>query len=359
MIAYLVMSDQLKKSRFLCACRGEHVDTTPIWIMRQAGRYLPEYRELRSKCSFRRLLRTPDLAAEVTLQPIKRFDLDAAIVFSDILELTEAMGIPFEIVEGKGPVMSRTVRSSADVDTLVAFEPDVALSHLLETIAIIVAELDGRIPLIGFAGAPLTLACYVVEGGSSKDFGRLRRLMYEDPATTRRLLEQIAEGVFRSLAAQIEAGVSAVQLFDTWASALPPDLYREFVVPVNERILERLEPYGAARILYVGNTTAHIESLSQSSADVIGVDWRTSLKRVKESLGTDIVVQGNLDPFALYAPKTLLEEMAAEVIDDASEFRGHVFNLGHGVLPSVDPEQVATLIERVHDVGRRYSSSAD
>ena len=351
------MKDQLTKTRFVRACRGEPVDTTPIWIMRQAGRYLPEYRELRSKCSFRRLLRTPDLAAEVTLQPIRRFDLDAAIVFSDILELTEAMGIPFEIVEGKGPVMSRTVRSGSDVDTLVAVEPDVALSHLLETIRIVVRELDGRVPLIGFAGAPLTLACYVVEGGSSKDFGQLRRLMYEDPATTHRLLERIGEGVFRSLAAQIEAGVSAIQLFDTWASAVPPSLYREFVVPINEGIFKRLEPYGAVRILYVGNTTAHLESLSQSSADVVGVDWRTPLKRVRECLGTDIVVQGNLDPYALYAPKALLKKMAADVIEDASAFRGHVFNLGHGVLPSVDPEQVGTLIERVHNIGRRRSPS--
>lgn len=343
------MSETYTSDNFQRACRGEPVDHTPVWLMRQAGRYLPEYRAIRANVSFRELLERPELAVEVTLQPTRRYDLDAAIIFADILTVTEAMGVPFEIVSGVGPVMARTIRTEADIASLHTVEPEADLQPHLEAVRMVVRELSGRIPLIGFSGAPFTLACYIVEGGPSKNFTFVRRLFYQEPELAHRLLDSIAQSVTRLLAAQIDAGVEAVQLFDTWASVLGADIYREFAAPAVNTVLNALADKGVPRIIYVGNTEGHLDALSAMSAEVVSADWRVPLSRVKSALGPDVILQGNLDPCALYAPPQRLETEVEAVLREAAGLRGHIFNLGHGINKDVDPDQVGRVIDAVHD----------
>ncbi|MCA9562341.1 MAG: uroporphyrinogen decarboxylase [Myxococcales bacterium] len=347
------MSETYRSETFLQAARGLPVEKTPIWVMRQAGRYLPEYRAVRQKASFRDLTKTPELAAEVTLQPLRRYDLDAGIIFSDILVVTEAMGVPFEIVKGTGPVMERTIRSADDVDTLREVDAEEQLPELLQAIRLVVGELGGRVPLLGFAGAPFTLACYLVEGGPSKDFARMRRLMHEAPDLAKRLINKIADAVANVLRAQVLAGASAVQLFDTWAAVLSPAAYREFTGPANNRILASLEDLGVPRIMFVGNTGAHFDSLRDAPAEMISVDWRTDLSAAVDKLGDRYSLQGNLEPTALFLPPDRLREAAKGVLEVGRGARGHVFNLGHGILPQVDPEHLGVLVDAVHELSVR------
>lgn len=314
--------------------------------MRQAGRYLPEYRKVREQFSLLQICREPELAVEVTLQPVRRFELDAAILFSDLLIPLDPLGIPFSFVKGEGPSIETPIRSAEDVGRLRDFDPREALGYTLEAIRLLRRELE--VPLIGFAGAPFTLASYAIEGGPSKNFERTKALMFGDPSTWHRLAEKLASTVSDYLAAQIEAGAEAVQVFDSWVGALAPSDYRELVLPHSRSIFERLEGKGVPRIHFGTGTAGILSDLSRAGADVVGIDWRIDLDRGWELAGDDVAVQGNLDPLALYAPEDRLRARADLVLRQAAGRRGHIFNLGHGVLPSTPVESVATLVDHVH-----------
>ncbi|UCC71832.1 MAG: uroporphyrinogen decarboxylase [Gemmatimonadota bacterium] len=338
---------------FLRACRRRPVDRVPVWLMRQAGRYMPEYRALREKHSILELCGTPELAAEVTLQPINRFDLDAAIIFADILLPLEGLGVGFHFAAGEGPVIEKPVRTPEDADAVRPFDPTVGLGHVLEAIKIVRRELEGRVPLIGFAGAPFTLASYMIEGGSSKNYLLMKSFMYQHPEAWDRLMRVIREVTRDYLAAQIEAGAQAIQLFDSWVGCLSPEDYREFVLPHSAWVLEGLAGYDVPRIHFGTNTATLLEAMKQAGGEVIGVDWRLPIDRAREIIGPDFAVQGNLDPVTLMAPRELLVERVKRVLERADAKNGYIFNLGHGVLPPTPMENVDTVIETVHGYGRR------
>lgn len=334
--------------RFLRACRGETVDMTPIWIMRQAGRYLPEYRKVREGATFEQMCKTPELAVEVTLQPLRRFPLDASIVFSDILIPLEPMGCPFHIEEGEGPIMEKPVRSVADADALRQPDPG-ELGFVLDAIKMLRREL--KVPLIGFAGAPFTLASYLVEGGSSKSFHRIKSFLYQEPEAAHRLLSLLAETVGRYLVAQAEAGAQAVQVFDSWAGQLSPDDFQTFALPYAKRAVEIAKTAGVPVIYFCKGGSPYLERCAQSGADVIGLDYNTRLDDARARLGAR-AVQGNLDPCALFMPKERLVVAAKDIVQQNAGRPGHVFNLGHGVLPPTNPDHVAALIDAVHEASR-------
>jgi uroporphyrinogen decarboxylase len=334
--------------RFLRACRGESVDVTPIWLMRQAGRYLPEYRKVREGASFEEMCKKPELAVEVTLQPLRRFALDASIVFSDILIPLEPMGSPFHISEGEGPVIERPVRSLADIDRLRQPDPN-ELDFVLEAIRQLRREL--KVPLIGFAGAPFTLASYLVEGGSSKSFHRIKSLLYQEPAGAAKLLSLLAETVGHYLVAQAKAGAQVVQIFDSWAGQLSPDDYETFALPYAKRAVEIAKTSGVPVIYFCKGGSAYLERCAQSGADVIGLDYNTRLDTARARLGTQ-AVQGNLDPCKLFAPKETLVAEAIDIVRQNAKRPGHIFNLGHGVLPPTNPDHVAALVDAVHEASR-------
>jgi uroporphyrinogen decarboxylase len=339
-------------SRFLKACRREPVDATPVWFMRQAGRYMSEYRALRSKHSLLELCRTPDLATEVTLQPVRRIEVDAAILFSDLLLPLEPMGLPFDFIKGEGPQIERPIESSDDIDRLKTFEPREKLGHVLDAIRQVQGELAGRVPLIGFAGAPFTLASYAIEGGHSNNFARTKSLMYGHPDAWHRLCEKFATIVSDYLVAQIEAGVDAVQVFDSWVGALGPSDYREFAMPHTTRIFDTIGRRVPTIHFGVGTATI-LESIRDAGGDVIGVDWRSPLDEAWSRIGYDRAVQGNLDPTLLLGPTTRLLDAAEDIVRRAGNRPGHIFNLGHGILPSTPLEHVQMVARHVHSVSRR------
>jgi uroporphyrinogen decarboxylase len=314
--------------------------------MRQAGRYLAEYREIRKTHGLLEICRTPELAVEVTLQPVRKFGFDAAILFSDLLVPLEPLGIPFSFAQGEGPRIESPIQSRSDVDRLRKVEPRESLAFTLEAIRLLRRELE--VPLIGFAGAPFTLASYAVEGGPSKNFEKTKALMYEDPETWHRLLSTLASVVRDYLTAQIEAGVAAVQLFDSWVGALSPEDYRKLVLPHSRAILEPLEKLGVPRIHFGTGTAGILREMREVGADVIGLDWRIDLDRGWDEVGQGVAVQGNLDPLALFAPKDVLLDRVDLVLRQAAGRPGHVFNLGHGILPGTPVENVQLLVERVH-----------
>jgi uroporphyrinogen decarboxylase len=328
------------------------VDTTPVWFMRQAGRYMAEYRAMRERHSLLEICRVPDLATEVTLQPVRRIDVDAAILFSDLLLPLEPMGLPFDFVKGEGPQIERPIGSPEDIDRLRVFEPREALGHVLTAIRQIQQELAGRVPLIGFAGAPFTLASYAIEGGHSNNFARTKALMYGHPDAWHRLCDKFATVVSNYLAAQIEAGVNAVQVFDSWVGTLNAADYREFAFPHTQRIFEVVG--GRVPTIHFGTGTSTIlEELREAGGDVIGVDWRIPLDQAWERIGSDRAVQGNLDPTLLLGPTSRMFEQTDEVLRRSSGRMGHIFNLGHGILPSTPVEHVQMLAQYVHSAGRR------
>ncbi|MGH9348624.1 MAG: uroporphyrinogen decarboxylase [Vicinamibacterales bacterium] len=342
----------MNNSRFLRACRREPVDATPVWFMRQAGRYMSEYRALRAKHSLIDLCREPDLATEVTLQPVRRIEVDAAILFSDLLLPLEPMGLPFDFIEGEGPQLERPIASPADVDDVRAFEPRDELGHVLQTIRQVQRELAGRVPLIGFAGAPFTLASYAIEGGHSSNFARTKSLMYGHPGAWHRLCARFAGVAGDYLVAQIEAGVDAVQVFDSWVGALNPADYREFAQPHTKRIFEIVGP--RVPTIHFGTGTATLlELLRDAGGDVIGIDWRIPLDDAWQRIGHDHAVQGNLDPTLLLGPTGRMLDAAGDVLARAAGRPGHIFNLGHGILPSTPPEHVQILARHVHTRSRR------
>jgi uroporphyrinogen decarboxylase len=336
--------------RFLKACRREAVDRTPVWFMRQAGRYMPEYREIRSRHSLLDICRSPDLATTVTLQPVRRIDVDAAILFSDLLLPLEPMGIPFDFVRGEGPAIENPLRSEADIDRLKCFEPREALAHVLEAIRMIRHELDGPhgVPLIGFGGAPFTLASYAIEGGHSQNFALTKALMYSSPRAWHRLCDMLGSIMGEYMKAQIEAGAQVIQIFDSWAGALSSADYREFVLPHTRKIFDAISGTGVPTIHFGTGTANILQDLREAGGDVIGADWRIPLDEAWDRIGHDRAVQGNLDPTLLLAPLDRMLTAADDVLERAGGRPGHIFNLGHGILPSTPVDHVQALAQHVH-----------
>jgi uroporphyrinogen decarboxylase len=334
--------------RFLRACRREPVDATPVWFMRQAGRYMSEYRTLRRRYSLVEICAQPDLAAAVTLQPVNAIEVDAAILFSDLLLPFTPMGLAFEFVKGDGPRIDAPIGSAADVDRLRAFEPREALGHVLETIRLLRRELEGRVPLIGFGGAPFTLASYAIEGGPSKNFERTKSFMYADPAAWHRLCDVFARMISGYLRAQVEAGAQALQIFDSWAGALGRSDYREFALPHSRQIFDSLSDLNVPLIHFGVGTTAILREITEAGGTVIGVDWRQPLDEAWQTIGFDRAVQGNLDPALLLGPADRMLAAADDVLARAAGRPGHIFNLGHGILPATPLEHVQRLAAHVH-----------
>jgi len=333
--------------RFLRACRREPVDVTPVWFMRQAGRYMAEYRAIRAKHTLLEICRQPELATEVTLQPVRALGVDAAILFADILLPLEPMGAPFEFAAGEGPVIHEPVRDRAGVDKLRLFEPEEGLPHVLEAIRLLRRELDGKTPLIGFAGAPFTLASYLIEGGKSRHFALTKRMLYSEPDLWHALAGKLSEVVRTYLRAQVRAGAQAVQLFDSWVGELSPADYREFVLPHVRHILADLQTTGVPVIHFGTGTGALLELQREAGGTVIGIDWRTPLSQARTRL-PGVALQGNLDPLLLMAPRDYLAKRVDEVLDSAGPEPGHIFNLGHGILPEMSPDACKFVVDQVH-----------
>jgi uroporphyrinogen decarboxylase len=338
--------------RFLKACRREPVDATPVWFMRQAGRYMSDYRVLRQRYSLLDICRAPELAVAVTMQPVDVIEVDAAILFSDLLIPFGPMGLDFDFVKGEGPAISNPIRSAADVDRLKVFEPREELGHVLETIRMLRVELAGRVPLIGFGGAPFTLAAYAIEGGPSTTYARTKAFMYSQPHAWHRLCDRFAAVISEYMTAQVEAGVQALQIFDSWAGALGRIDYREFALPHSSRIFSALRNTGVPVIHFGVNTAAILRDITEAGGDVIGLDWRLPLDEAWSIVGHDRGVQGNLDPTLLLGPPERLFARADDVLRRAGGRPGHIFNLGHGVLPGTSLEQVQALAKHVHDYRR-------
>ncbi len=366
------MNATLRNDRLLRALRREPVDCTPVWLMRQAGRYLPEYRATRARAgSFLAMAKTPELACEVTLQPLARFDLDAAILFSDILTVPDAMGLGLYFVDGEGPKFERPIRSVSDVDRIAV--PDMAgeLRYVMDAVSLIRRELDGRVPLIGFSGSPWTLACYMVEGGGSQNYSRIKAMLLNEPAALHRLLEVTTTAVIAYLSAQREAGAQALQVFDTWGGVLAPHHYREFSLRYLARIaaelprvhLQAREDRDAVEvrtplILFGKGNAPYLEELALSGAEALGVDWLVSLEEARRRTGGKVAMQGNLDPATLYGSPDAIRNEVRRTLDsyalggDGSQ-RGHIFNLGHGLSPDMDTERVRVLVDAVHEFSKR------
>jgi uroporphyrinogen decarboxylase len=337
----------LVKDRFLRACRRQDVDRTPVWFMRQAGRYMAHYQALRAKHSLLELCRTPELAVEVTLEPVRALGVDAAILFSDLLLPLEPLGIPFHFAPGEGPVIERPLRSAADVEALRTFEPREELSAPLEAIRLLRKELE--VPLIGFAGAPFTLASYAIEGGHSSSFAATKGLMYGETALWHRLAELLGRMVLRYLEAQVEAGAQVVQIFDSWIGALAVEDYREYVEPHMKELFSGLRRTGVPTIHFGTGTSELLPWQREAGGDVIGVDWRIALDRAWERVGDGVAVQGNLDPTLLFAPREKLLMAVDRILGQAGGRPGHVFNLGHGILPTTPVENVKAVVDHVHE----------
>jgi uroporphyrinogen decarboxylase len=348
----------LQNDRFLRACRREPVDATPVWFMRQAGRYMPEYRAVRASHSLLEICKRPALAAEVTLQPVERFGVDAAILFADILLVVEPLGVGLEFAAGDGPRLERPIASAEDVDRLRPFEVATELGFVAEAVRHVVERLGGRVPLIGFAGGPFTVASYLIEGGHSRSFAATKKFMYGEPQAWHRLLARLASITTEYLRMQVAAGADAVQLFDSWIGALSPRDYVRFVLPHARAVLEAVPRLGVPVIHFGTQTAGLLAHMRSAGGDVIGVDWRIDLTEAWERIGDDFAVQGNLDPVALLAPWTVLAESAREILAAGAGRAGHVFNLGHGILPETPPRAVADLVKLVHDESRATQGSS-
>jgi len=338
--------------RFLKACRREPVDCTPVWFMRQAGRYMAEYRSLRAKHSMLDLCKTPELAAQVTLQPIDRFPLDAAIIFADILLPLEAMGLNLEFAEREGPIIHNPVRERSDVDRLRLID-GAELDYVAEAIGQACKSLNGRAPLIGFAGAPFTLASYAIEGGGSRNYVLTKSMMYREPHLWHKLMDTLARVVVGYLRRQIQAGAQAIQLFDSWVGCLSAGDYTEYVMPHVQLIFAELQREGVPMIHFGTGSTAILKQMREAGGDVIGVDWRVYLDEAWAVIGYDRAVQGNLDPVTLYAPLHEIERRIDDILRRVGGRNGHIFNLGHGILPTTPVEQVEAAINMVHKLSQR------
>jgi uroporphyrinogen decarboxylase len=341
---------ELADAPLLRAARGLPASRVPVWFMRQAGRSLPEYRALRGEGSILDAIRDPALAAEITLQPVRRYGVDAAILFSDIVVPAAAIGFGVDVTPGVGPVVTQPFRTAADLDRLRPFEPSVDAPYVADTVRLVVRDL-GATPLIGFAGAPFTVASYLIEGRPSRTYGRTKALMHGEPELWQQLLDRLADIAIASLLAQVDAGASAIQLFDSWAGALAPDVYREHVLPASAKVLSALEATGVPRIHFGVGTGELLGLMGEAGADVVGVDWRVPLDVARERVPGK-AVQGNLDPAVCLAPWPVVAERTRDVLRRNAGRPGHIFNLGHGVLPELDPGVLAQVVELVHEEGR-------
>jgi uroporphyrinogen decarboxylase len=335
-------------SRFLQACQRKPVDATPIWFMRQAGRYMPEYRAIREKFSLLEICYQPELAAEVTLQPVHAFGVDAAILFSDILLPAIPLGVGLEFAKGEGPILHNPIRTMEDVRALRPVEAEADLGYVMEAIRILRRELNG-IPLIGFCGAPFTVASYMIEGGSSREFLKTKMMMYSNPQAWYALMETLSGVLSDYLVAQIRAGAQAVQIFDSWVGVLNPSDYENFVLPYSQKVLTTAKNAGVPVIHFGTNTTTLLPLMKRMGSDVIGLDWRILLDDGWTLLGDDVAVQGNLDPIALFAPLPELKARVQDVLRRANGRPGHIFNLGHGILQHTPPDNVKAVVEMVHE----------
>ena len=338
----------MSNDNFLRACRREPVDHTPVWLMRQAGRYMKEYMAIREKHSFLEMCRTPELACEVTLQPIRAFDLDAAIIFADILLPLEGMGINLEFAKNEGPVISNPVRTRKDIDAIRVIDPEEDVPYLLDAIKMAKAELNGKVPLIGFSGAPFTLASYIIEGSGSRNYIYTKKLMYEDPESWKVLMDKITDVVIVYLKAQLAAGAQTLQLFDSWVGCLGPDDFREFALPYTKRVIEAVS--GTVPVINFGtNTGTYLNLVKQGGGDVIGVDWKVRLDEAWKAIGYDRAIQGNLDPVVLFGPAANIRRRVKEIIDMAGGRPGHIFNLGHGIILGTPVDNVRAVVDAVHE----------
>ena len=347
----------LENDLFLRALLKQPVEKTPIWVMRQAGRYLPEYREVRKKAgSFMALCTNPELACEVTLQPLRRFDLDAAILFSDILTIPDAMGLGLHFIEGEGPKFSKVLRCEKDVRDLPVIDPEDSLRYVMDAVRLIRKELNGKVPLIGFSGSPWTLATYMIEGGSSKNFAIAKGLMYSQPAVMHLLLDKLADSVILYLNAQIAAGAQAVMLFDTWGGVLRPGDYETFSLNYLEKIVSSLTRQNDGQevpvIVFTKGGSAWLEKIANIGCNGVGLDWTIDIAEAKARIGDKVALQGNMDPCMLYATPHQIESNVKAILDGFGGSTGHVFNLGHGIHPDIPPENVKILVDAVH----RYSA---
>ena len=354
---------QLKNDTFLRALLREPVDYTPVWMMRQAGRYLPEYRATRAKAgSFMQLCMNPELACEVTLQPLERFPLDAAILFSDILTIPDAMGLGLSFGEGEGPRFERPVRTAADVERIAVPDPEDGLRYVMDAVSLIRQELHGRVPLIGFSGSPWTLATYMVEGGSTKNYAHTKGMMYDRPDLLHALLAKVADSVTVYLNAQIARGAQAVMIFDTWGGALTPAKYQEFSLAYMQRVVEGLTREAQGRrvpvVLFTKNGGQWLDRMAATGCDALGVDWTTDLADARRAVQGRVALQGNLDPCVLYASPERIREEVAAVLASYGHGSGHVFNLGHGITPDVNPEHAGAMVAAVHELSPAYHQGA-
>ncbi len=350
---------ELKNDRFLRALLREPVDVTPVWMMRQAGRYLPEYRATREKAgSFMALCMNPELACEVTLQPLARYPLDAAILFSDILTVPDAMGLGLYFSEGEGPRFERPVRDRAAIEALGVPDPEQELRYVMDAVRTIRRELDGRVPLIGFSGSPWTLATYMVEGGSTKTFARSKGMMFDEPALMHLLLDKLADAVTAYLNAQVAAGAQALMIFDTWGGTLTPRDYKAFSLAYMQRIVDGLTREADGRrvpvILFTKGGGQWLEWMADTGCDALGLDWTLDIGDARRRVGHRVALQGNLDPCTLYASPEAIRRSVAEILESYGPGSGHVFNLGHGIHPAIPPEHAGAMIEAVHELSRPY-----
>jgi uroporphyrinogen decarboxylase len=347
-----MVSTSVKDSQFIRCLKRQPTDYTPVWLMRQAGRYQSEYREIRKKVGFLELCKTPALAAEVTVMAVNQLGVDAGIIFADILLPLENLGLGLRFAEGDGPVLDNPIKTASDVDALRDFDPEEELGYVLEAIAQVCDEFDKKVPLIGFAGAPFTLASYAIEGGGSRNYENTKCLMYREPVVWDKLMRKLSEITSRYLIAQVKAGASAVQIFDSWVGSLSPMDYERFVLPYMKDVVNTLR--GHAPVIYFGTmTNGLLRLMSQTGADVVGVDWRIDLDEGWDLIGHDKGIQGNLDPLVLFADKDEIEKQVRAILQKADGKPGHVFNLGHGILPRTPVENAKYLVELVHDLTKK------
>ena len=348
------MTNQLKNDLLIKACRREPIPRTPVWIMRQAGRYLPQYQKIRSKADFMTMCHTPELAAEVTLQPVNIIGVDAAIIFSDILVIPEGMGMDLSFVEGRGPVFEKPLRQHQDFEKLRPVIAEENLDFVLQALKLVRKELAGRIPLIGFAGAPWTLAAYMVEGHGSNNFTHIKSLMYTASDLLRTLLDKLSLAVADFLSAQIQAGAQIVQIFDSWAGILTPEDFRDFSLPYLKKVVQGIKRNGAPVIVFAREAGHSIEALAEIGADVLSVSWTEDLELARKRVNGKVALQGNLDPCALFAPQKRIREEVIKVLEKAGNGTGHIFNLGHGILPQTPVDHAKAMVEFVKEEGPRF-----
>lgn len=350
---------KLKNDIFLRACKKEPVERTPIWIMRQAGRYLPQYREVRKKADFLKMCKTPELAAEVTIQPVEIIGVDAAIIFSDILVIPEAMGMQLKMYEGRGPVFPNPIRNEDDINKLKTIEASVNLRYVLDAVELTKRKLEQRVPLIGFSGSPWTLMTYMVEGGGSKNFSKVKSLIFNRPDLAHKLLRKISNAVADYLNAKISAGVNAIQIFDTWGGILSREDFLEFSLRYVKEIIQKLNRDKIPIIFFPKGVHSCFNELANSGADVISLDWTVDIGEVRKLIGNKVALQGNLDPTILYAGEKIIRQKAGAVLDSYGKGTGHVFNLGHGILPDVNPANAKALVDFIKEESYKYHSAVN